>query len=265
MPKAPGLAWRYIILNDISGNETRIRLDRAICGTTYYTTANNSVVKFAWASGKRTVEVDYLTISGNKRKSSSSTTDTISGSNKNQKLIRKLSIQPPSLASNTNCIISEFWTIKQLLEIMRDAIKVYQSLYVMGKILHRNISPNNIIITDPETVYNFKSMLIDLDMAKFIAIEVLCNIDYIYRHNLESFFYETGDFNQIEGDMSGTFRRILEEFLEKLKVLEPLCWKIRDILFPYHEKGIIIATPAGHPNQLYRPIIAAYNEAISEL
>ncbi|WPJ64507.1 hypothetical protein SMAC4_13807 [Sordaria macrospora] len=68
-----------------------------------------------------------------------------------------------------------------------------------------------------------------------------------------------------EGDMSDTFRRILEEFPEKLKVLEPLCWKIRDILFPYHEKGIIIGTPEGDPEQLYRPIIAAYDEAISEL
>ncbi|KAK3946530.1 kinase-like domain-containing protein [Pseudoneurospora amorphoporcata] len=89
---------------------------------------------------------------------------------------------------------------------MRDAIKAHQSLYVTGKILHRDISPNNIIITDPETADGFKGMLIDLDMAKaqnsspsgarqitgtiqFIAIEVLRNINHTYRHDLESFFY----------------------------------------------------------------------------
>ena len=65
--------------------------------------------------------------------------------------------------------------------------------------------------------------------------------------------------------MSVNFEIVLEEFPEKLKVLEQLCWKIRDILFPYHEKGIIIGTPEGDPEQLYRPIIAAYEEAITDL
>ncbi|KAH7629789.1 hypothetical protein B0T09DRAFT_399404 [Sordaria sp. MPI-SDFR-AT-0083] len=280
---------RYITLNDTGGKATRIRLDRAMYsqkaivsrGTTCYTTENNSVVKFAWASGKRTAEVDHLTqakekgvrgvsgivahhrittiaeirkelqfptahrflngaddpssaststsISGNKRKSSSSATDTVSGSNKrqrsdSQKLIRKLSIQPSSSTSKTkptlstpseelwedriySClvispagrVISEFTDIKQLLESMRDAIKAHQSLFVTGNILHRDISPNNIIITDPETADGFKGMLIDLDMAKaqnsgpsgarqitgtiqFMAIEVLRNIDHTYCH-----------------------------------------------------------------------------------
>ncbi|KAK3347631.1 kinase-like domain-containing protein, partial [Neurospora tetraspora] len=80
------------------------------------------------------------------------------------------------------------------------------SLFVTGNILHRDISPNNIITTDPETADGFKGMLIDLDMAKarnsgpsgarqitgtiqFMAIEVLRNINHTYRHDLESFFY----------------------------------------------------------------------------
>ncbi|KAK3949452.1 hypothetical protein QBC32DRAFT_349042, partial [Pseudoneurospora amorphoporcata] len=82
--------------------------------------------------------------------------------------------------------------------------------------------------------------------------------------------WEIGSFSQIamnkEGDMSGTFRRILEEFPEKLKVLEPLCWKIRGILFPLNKDASVnIGTPAGEPDQLYKPIIAAYDEAISKL
>ncbi|KAG5985582.1 hypothetical protein E4U52_001176, partial [Claviceps spartinae] len=63
-------------------------------------------------------------------------------------------------------VISEFRTIKELLEAERDAIKAHQSLYVKGKILHRDISSNNIIITNPETADGFKGMLIDLDLAK---------------------------------------------------------------------------------------------------
>jgi hypothetical protein len=89
---------------------------------------------------------------------------------------------------------------------LRDAIKAHRSLYLTGKILHRGISENNIIITDPEKADGFTGMLIDLDLAKevgtdpsgarhktgtmeFMAIEVLRQIDHTYRHDLESFFY----------------------------------------------------------------------------
>ena len=297
---------RYVTLED-----KRARLHTAMCkqnaivcrGTTCFTTYDNEVVKFAWASGKRTSEVEHLTqakkngvkgvaeivahrritsiaemrkglkfpaahpfrdansdfddlpsatstnTSGSKRKSpSDATINTASGSNKKQRpsIPRKGSMQPPSSTSKTkpsmqpssstskaltkptpptpsedlwedriySClvispagrVISEFSAIKQLLESMRDAIKAHQSLYVTGNILHRDISPNNIIITDPETPHDFKGMLIDLDMAKvrdsdpsgarqitgtiqFMAIEVMENVGHTYRHDLESFFY----------------------------------------------------------------------------
>ncbi|KAI1315996.1 serine/threonine-protein kinase Sgk2, partial [Xylariaceae sp. FL0255] len=103
-------------------------------------------------------------------------------------------------------VISDFRTVKELLEAMRDAIKAHQSLYETGKILHRDISSNNIIITKPEAADGFKGMLIDLDLAKvrdsgpsgawhqtgtmqFMAVEVLRKTDHTYRHDLESFFY----------------------------------------------------------------------------
>ncbi|KAL1952767.1 hypothetical protein VTO42DRAFT_4273 [Malbranchea cinnamomea] len=93
----------------------------------------------------------------------------------------------------------------ELLEALRDAIKAHKSLYMDGKILHRDISENNIIITDPKKT-GFAGMLIDMDFARelsrgrsgarcrtgtleFMAIEVLLNIDHTYRHDLESFFY----------------------------------------------------------------------------
>lgn len=103
-------------------------------------------------------------------------------------------------------VISEFRTIRELLESERDATKAHQSLYIKSQILHRDISSNNIIIINPETANGFKGMLIDLDLAKerdsgpsgarhrtgtmqFMAVEVLRKADHTYRHDLESFFY----------------------------------------------------------------------------
>ncbi|KAI1181365.1 hypothetical protein F5B17DRAFT_319467, partial [Nemania serpens] len=103
-------------------------------------------------------------------------------------------------------VINDFRTINELLAAIRDAIKAHQSLYETGNILHRDISSNNIIITEPEMAGGFNGMLIDLDLAKirdsgpsgarhqtgtmqFMAVEVLRKTDHTYRHDLESFFY----------------------------------------------------------------------------
>ncbi|KAL7928503.1 serine/threonine-protein kinase Sgk2 [Trichoderma chlorosporum] len=103
-------------------------------------------------------------------------------------------------------VLSDFRCIKELLEALRDAIKAHRSLYMEGRILHRDISSNNIIITDAKKAGGYKGMLIDLDLAKerdsgpsgsrhqtgtkqFMAIEVLRGTDHTYRHDLESFFY----------------------------------------------------------------------------
>ncbi|KAI9147408.1 serine/threonine-protein kinase Sgk2 [Paramyrothecium foliicola] len=215
-------------------------------------------------------------------------------------------------------VISEFRTIKELLEAERDAIKAHRSLYVEGKILHRDISSNNIIITNPKTANGFKGMLIDLDLAKirdsgpsgarhqtgtmqFMAVEVLRKTDHTYRHDLESFFYvllwmcarqawnnglageqkppkdsllrkwEIGSFKDIadakEGHMTvNSLERIMGEFPLAMDVVKPLCLKIRKILFPLDkDERMSFGTPDGDPGQLYSPIIAALDEAISQL
>ncbi|KAI9779875.1 MAG: hypothetical protein M1816_003322 [Peltula sp. TS41687] len=109
-----------------------------------------------------------------------------------------LVISPPGRA------IRDFRSLKELLEAFRDAIRAHKSLYEKGKILHRDISENNIIITEDNRDY--KGILIDLDLAKelgsgpsgarhrtgtmeFMAIEVLKGVSHTYRHDLESFFY----------------------------------------------------------------------------
>ncbi|KAL2887622.1 Protein kinase domain protein [Ceratocystis lukuohia] len=215
-------------------------------------------------------------------------------------------------------VISEFRTVKELLESERDAIKAHQSLYVTGKILHRDISPNNILITNPETANGFKGMLINLDLAKvldsepsgawhrtgtmeFMAIEVLRKKDHTYRHDLESFFYvllwmcarqawsngfagkeipakysrlrkwEIGRFEDIADVKRGHMavdglKDIMEEFPGALDVVKPVCLKIRKVLFPFDkDEHMSIGTPIGDPDQLYNPIIAALDEAISKL
>ncbi|KAL2043513.1 hypothetical protein N7G274_003820 [Stereocaulon virgatum] len=116
------------------------------------------------------------------------------------RIFRCLVISPAGRA------LRDFRSIPELLKALRDAIKAHRSLYTKGKILHRDISENNIIITDREEADGFTGMLIDEDLAKeigsgrsgarhqtgtmeFMAIEVLQGIDHTYRHDLESFFY----------------------------------------------------------------------------
>ncbi|OAX79279.1 hypothetical protein ACJ72_06402 [Emergomyces africanus] len=260
-------------------------------------------------------------------------------------------------------LIYDYRSPLELLTTLRDAIKAHQSLYLDGSILHRDISENNIIITDPEKANGHSGMLIDLDLAKevggersgarhqtgtmeFMAIEVLLNIDHTYRHDLESFFYvfiwqcarhgwkklgqlqwlyqssdwsedsmlrkwcmeshekitdlkqlqdntETEEFERILTDdhflpeeslmkewYTGTYRKIarakrtdmdvngledvLAEFPPVFEFAKPLCRAIRDILFPYEGRGIVIGTPLD-PKRLYIPVIKAYDDAIAEI
>ncbi len=60
--------------------------------------------------------------------------------------------------------LKEFNSIKELLEALRDAIKA-RRLLLDGNILHRDISLNNIILTNPEEAGGFSGMLVDLDLA----------------------------------------------------------------------------------------------------
>jgi serine/threonine protein kinase len=92
------------------------------------------------------------------------------------------------------------------LEALRNAIAGHRSLLEDGKILHRDVSENNIIIAASATEGSPKGRLIDLDLAKeldsvlsgashrtrtmqFMAIEVLQGKGHTYPHDLESFFY----------------------------------------------------------------------------
>ncbi|KAF3352309.1 hypothetical protein ACHAQF_008839 [Verticillium nonalfalfae] len=136
---------------------------------------------------------------------------------------------------------------------------------------------------------------------QFMAVEVLRRVDHTYRHDLESFFYvllwmcarqswrngfatqekppqesrlrkwEIGRFQDIADVKRGHMtvdglEDIMSEFPKSFSELKPLCLKIRKILFPLDkDERTNFGTPAGDPNQLYRPVLAAYDEAISNL
>ena len=115
-------------------------------------------------------------------------------------------------------LISTFRDATELVVVMRDAIQASKNLFLQGKILHRDISSNNIIIVDSAIGCGYKGYLIDFDMAtmvdenpqnvrtgseritgtlKFMAIEILetayrdgkSSLVHTYRHDLESFLY----------------------------------------------------------------------------
>ena len=62
-----------------------------------------------------------------------------------------------------------FSSVEELLTALRDAIKGHRSLYINRGILHRDISENNIIITDPIRTNGFRGILIDLNLAKVVG------------------------------------------------------------------------------------------------
>ena len=126
--------------------------------------------------------------------------DTRDDSSFDNRILRCLIISPAGRA------LRDFESIPELLEALRDAIKAHRSLYIDGKILHRDISENNIIITDSKETNGFTGMLIDVEYGKengngrsgarqqtgtmeFMAIQVLQGVAHTYRHDLESLFY----------------------------------------------------------------------------
>jgi serine/threonine protein kinase len=99
--------------------------------------------------------------------------------------------------------LHEYQLVRELSEALRDAIRGHRPLLEDGRILHRDISENNIIIAESPVEGAPKGRLIDLDLAKeldsgarhrtgtmrFMAIEVLEGNGHTYRHDLESFLY----------------------------------------------------------------------------
>lgn len=102
--------------------------------------------------------------------------------------------------------LDKFETILEFLEGCRDAIKGHRSLYQDGKILHQDVSRDNIIIPEVKNEGGPRGILIDLNLAMeldigpqrpgelvgtraFMAIGALEGKPHTYHHDLESFLY----------------------------------------------------------------------------
>ncbi|EEU38732.1 uncharacterized protein NECHADRAFT_83171 [Fusarium vanettenii 77-13-4] len=102
--------------------------------------------------------------------------------------------------------LGRFHSMEEFLRGFRDAIAGYRSLHLDGKILHQDISPNNIMLTGDKKEGDPWGFLIDLDMSMelavgparpgeiigtkaFMAIGVLKRVPRTYRQDLESFLY----------------------------------------------------------------------------
>lgn len=102
--------------------------------------------------------------------------------------------------------VDTFRSLTELLQVFRDCIKCYRTLYFDTKVLHRNISPGTMIIPKEQGEGGPNATLIDLDSAiypvggleplfrvmgtrPFMAIGVLKRERHTYRHDLESFLY----------------------------------------------------------------------------
>ncbi|KAF9776283.1 hypothetical protein IL306_005561 [Fusarium sp. DS 682] len=108
--------------------------------------------------------------------------------------------------------LDKYRTVTEVLECLRDTIKAHRSLLVHGKLLHQDISSNNLIISNTGTDDRQapRGVLIDFDNAMdlevepedphgltgtkaFMAIDVSRPYDdrviHTHRHDLESFFY----------------------------------------------------------------------------
>ncbi|KAH8745703.1 hypothetical protein F5883DRAFT_609618 [Diaporthe sp. PMI_573] len=297
--------------------EKPIAFQRAIVcrGTTCYRAKRQGseqweyVVKFAWRSDRRRAEGELLKLakgrnrfvkpqtfrsagrdlinnSHSRTQSVSSRTDEKLKANSltatdvrndrsfENRIFSCLVISPPGRT------IHKFATAEELLEACRNFVKAHRSLYHDGKILHRDISENNIIITDAVRKVDPKGMLINLDLAKgldggpsearhqtrtmeFMAIEVLKGGSHTYRHNLEAFFYVflwVVIRHQQSSRNKKAFRAILAEFPAEFEDLKGVAEELRDILFPIREESLLTYRD---PDKLYRPIIDAFGRAIA--
>jgi serine/threonine protein kinase len=66
--------------------------------------------------------------------------------------------------------IARFHTVEGFLRGFRDAISGYRSLHLDGKILHRDISPNNIMLAEDKKEGEPWGFLIDLDLSMELAV-----------------------------------------------------------------------------------------------
>ncbi|KND86475.1 hypothetical protein TOPH_08888 [Tolypocladium ophioglossoides CBS 100239] len=255
---------RYITLDDTSGGETRLRLAQAIVrqraivcrGTTCYGTRNSHVAKFSWASDKRKQEVEHLKLAeergvkGVARAVAYRRITTIGTMRKDLEFpgphrFREEAVQfedPPLAMASTNTS-----------DCKRKSGSDITSDNVSGSKRRRSSSQSQLAKKLNDQLPTSKSKL---------SLYTPGENPLLRRWEIGSFKFIAAS---KAGDMTiNGLQAIMGEFPEALDVVKPLCLRIRRTLFGDTAK-LFFGTPAGDPGHLYRPIIAAYDEAIGDL
>ncbi|KAL7270070.1 hypothetical protein RUND412_007232 [Rhizina undulata] len=138
--------------------------------------------------------------------------------------------------------ISKFQSVKELLEMFRDAIKGNKSLHQVGRILHRDISENNLIITHTKNEGELRGMVIDLDLAK-----------------------ELDNGPSGARNRTGTIEFMAIEVLQEFEHIKGLAAELRQLLFPIRDEALFTGTYSGAEgfNSMYDGFINAFDKAIS--
>ncbi|ODA81340.1 hypothetical protein RJ55_04305 [Drechmeria coniospora] len=272
--------YRYVTLDNASGNESRTRLGAPIVrqkaivcrGTTCFKAGKGDVAKFSWASDKRKLEVNQLKLAeerGVKRVArvvAHRRITTIADMREGLQFLERHRFQnkdvplddPPlgtasvKTSSNKRESSSDYTSDASGSKRRRSNRQKSKLATKFNEQLSITKTKPSLYMCDPKVADGFKGMLIDLDLAKLLRK------------------WEMGSFKDIArikaGDMTvDGLEEIMGEFADALDAVKPLCLRIRKILFPLDkDERMSFGTPAGDPNQLYEHIIAAFDEAIRD-
>lgn len=188
-------------------------------GTTCYaaststTETPDTVIKFSWREEQESTEISLLQRA--RERNAWGVVQLVAHQDLVTTFDLRKGLQFPQPVTNRtfSCIASaplgrpirQFANIPELLEVLRDVVRVLQSLYIDARILHRDVAIKNLIITPQHSANESKGVLIDfnatldLDNVRpiepmvgsdgFMAIGILSGQRHTYRHDLESLFY----------------------------------------------------------------------------
>ncbi|UKZ52391.1 hypothetical protein TrVGV298_006167 [Trichoderma virens] len=239
------------------------------------------VVKFSWREDNAPAELQLLELTGQRKVWGVIELLGREDVAKISELREGLQFPQPVVNRTLSCVatsplgrpIRKFASIRELLEVLGDLVKALQSLYVDGRMLHRDIAIKNLIINPEPSIKGSRGVLIDFDAALdldkasdveplvgsdgFMAIGILLGERHTYRHDLESLFYVflwlaiANDsehdhaheiLERLPDDSRLRFEGILGEFSTEFIPLKDLAKELHELLFPMHDGMILTGT-----------------------
>ncbi|PQE17423.1 serine threonine- kinase Sgk2 protein [Rutstroemia sp. NJR-2017a BVV2] len=166
--------------------------------------------------------------------------------------------------------LDKFDTVLEFLEGCRDAIKEHRSLYLDGKILHQDISKDNIIIPEIKRPGDPQGILVNLDLAMELAIgpkkpgEIIRIKAFIAIELLAPGSWDILARTKSEDMAEESFAIIGSEFSPAFKSLEGLARDLRKVLFFPSPDGSLSIGMKHEPQavrRLYDKLISSFDQA----